>query len=45
MILSIYFVDQYTGWLVGENGSILKTTDGGDNWKLGSSVIFRASIT
>jgi photosystem II stability/assembly factor-like uncharacterized protein len=31
---SIYFIDVNTGYTVGEHGTILKTTDGGDTWKL-----------
>ncbi|MBN2356112.1 T9SS type A sorting domain-containing protein [candidate division KSB1 bacterium] len=29
---SVYFVDTQTGWAVGDNGTILKTTDAGVNW-------------
>ena len=29
----MHFVDEYTGWIVGENELILKTTDGGMNWE------------
>ncbi len=29
---ALYFVNTTTGWVVGDNGSILKTTDGGSNW-------------
>ena len=31
-MVSLYFVDDQTGWSVGEYGTILKTTDGGENW-------------
>lgn len=31
---SIYFVDKHTGWAVGENGTILHTSDGGDSWDI-----------
>ena len=31
-LLSVDFVDNYTGWVVGVNGLILKTTNGGENW-------------
>lgn len=29
---TIKFIDANTGWVAGENGSIIKTTDGGNNW-------------
>jgi len=29
---SVYFIDPNTGYAVGFNGTILKTTDGGENW-------------
>ena len=29
---SVYFTDSNTGWVVGSCGTILKTTDGGENW-------------
>lgn len=29
---SIYFLNSTTGWLIGENGSIKKTINGGNNW-------------
>ena len=28
----LFFVDSYTGWVVGEEGTILSTRDGGDTW-------------
>ena len=28
----VHFVDSNTGWIVGNSGKILKTTDGGSNW-------------
>ncbi|MDI6804091.1 MAG: M20/M25/M40 family metallo-hydrolase [Bacteroidota bacterium] len=31
-IYDIDFVDENTGWLVGTNGMIVKTTDGGESW-------------
>ncbi len=34
---SIYFVNPNLGWAVGSEGTILKTTNGGDNWVLKSS--------
>lgn len=32
-LYGIYFIDRYTGWIVGMDGVILKTEDGGKNWK------------
>jgi len=32
-LFSVYFTDNNTGWVVGENGTILKTVDGGTNWE------------
>ena len=29
---SVYFIDNHTGWAVGDSGTILKTTDGGNTW-------------
>lgn len=29
---SVYFIDDNTGWTVGSNGTILKTSNGGTNW-------------
>jgi photosystem II stability/assembly factor-like uncharacterized protein len=34
---SVSFVNELTGWTVGEYGTILRTTDGGINWTLQSS--------
>ncbi|MGI9036487.1 MAG: WD40/YVTN/BNR-like repeat-containing protein, partial [Pyrinomonadaceae bacterium] len=31
---SIYFADEKEGWIVGSNGTILTTADGGESWKL-----------
>jgi photosystem II stability/assembly factor-like uncharacterized protein len=31
--LGVDFIDSLTGWAVGANGSIIKTTDGGNKWK------------
>ena len=28
---SVYFINEDTGWVVGDNGTILKTSDGGVN--------------
>jgi photosystem II stability/assembly factor-like uncharacterized protein len=30
---SVYFVDKHTGWAVGDNGTILKSVNGGKKWK------------
>jgi len=37
--LGMQFVDEDTGWIVGDNGLILKTTDGGLNWLLQESKV------
>lgn len=29
---SVFFIDEYTGWIVGWDGTILKTIDGGKSW-------------
>lgn len=29
---SVYFFDGLTGWAVGDGGTIISTTDGGNNW-------------
>ena len=29
---SIFFIDENMGWIVGQSGLILKTTDSGENW-------------
>ncbi len=34
---SVKFIDALTGWVAGGNGTILKTTDGGNNWSLQTS--------
>ena len=31
---SIFFIDENIGWIVGESGLILMTTNSGDNWTL-----------
>jgi photosystem II stability/assembly factor-like uncharacterized protein len=31
-LIDVFFTDQNNGWVVGANGTILKTTDGGTNW-------------
>ncbi len=28
----VYFVNKDTGWIIGNNGTILNTIDGGENW-------------
>jgi photosystem II stability/assembly factor-like uncharacterized protein len=33
------FVDSLTGWAAGESGTIIHTTDGGNNWKLQNSTV------
>ncbi len=30
---SVYFLDQNRGWVAGSNGTLLRTTDGGESWK------------
>jgi photosystem II stability/assembly factor-like uncharacterized protein len=32
-LFDIYFLDEKTGWMVGEFGKIYHTTDGGETWK------------
>ncbi len=29
---SVHFIDDQTGWVCGDSGAIMKTTDGGTNW-------------
>jgi photosystem II stability/assembly factor-like uncharacterized protein len=36
---SVFFVTENIGWVAGDNGTILKTTDSGENWILLSSGI------
>jgi photosystem II stability/assembly factor-like uncharacterized protein len=31
-VTNLYFIDAYTGWAVGRNSTLLKTTDGGLEW-------------
>ena len=31
-LLEAFFVDDKTGWVVGDDCTILRTTDGGKNW-------------
>lgn len=33
----LYFINRDTGWVAGAKGQILKTTDGGDTWKVTQS--------
>jgi photosystem II stability/assembly factor-like uncharacterized protein len=33
-LYDVIFINHNTGWITGRYGSILKTTDGGDNWNL-----------
>ena len=33
-MVGLYFIDDQTGWSVGEYGTILKTTDGGETWSI-----------
>ena len=33
-LFSVYFIDKNEGWVGGENGTVLHTTDGGKNWIL-----------
>ena len=30
----IFFIDEEYGWVVGSNGTIIKTTNGGINWEV-----------
>lgn len=32
LLRALHFVDRHTGWTVGDNGMVLKTTDGGQSW-------------
>jgi len=33
-LYSVYFTDPSTGWAVGAYGTIIKTTNGGNNWSV-----------
>lgn len=33
-LTDVHFVSETTGWVTGENGTLLKTTDGGDTWNV-----------
>jgi len=35
----LHFVDSFTGWAAGEDGTIIKTTDGGDSWEIQNSTV------
>lgn len=37
-LLSIHFIDDSTGWLVGYKGDILNTSNGGKSWHIGSTI-------
>ncbi|MBK6641861.1 MAG: hypothetical protein IPG39_11840 [Bacteroidetes bacterium] len=37
-LTSVYFTDYYTGYVVGYNGTILKTTDAGFTWNAQASL-------
>ncbi|MCS6864276.1 MAG: YCF48-related protein [Gemmataceae bacterium] len=43
-IHALQFIDENTGWLVGDLGTILGTTDGGKTWKVQKSGGQRAAI-
>jgi photosystem II stability/assembly factor-like uncharacterized protein len=43
-IWSSWFVDANTGWFVGENGTIQKTTNGGGSWIMQNSGVFPETI-
>ncbi len=32
ILMSVYFTDNSNGWAVGDNGTILHTTNGGEDW-------------
>jgi photosystem II stability/assembly factor-like uncharacterized protein len=38
----VYFTDADTGYAIGDSGTILKTTDGGDNWSIQSSGLLKS---
>ena len=37
LLASAYFLNDQTGWIVGVIGTILKTTNGGENWSAQTS--------
>jgi len=36
---NLYFIDAQTGWAAGEDGTIIHTSDGGDNWIVQNSTV------
>ena len=40
---AVFFTDPYTGYAVGEAGTILKTADGGTTWTIYSSGLISVS--
>lgn len=34
MLTSVFFIDRNSGWAAGHDGVVLKTSDGGETWKL-----------
>jgi len=34
---SVFFIDQNRGWAVGSNGTLLRTTNGGQSWQTQSA--------
>lgn len=36
---SVYFINENKGWVVGSNGTLLTTEDGGENWKQAKKII------
>ena len=43
-ILNVFFIDEYIGWVVGDMMTILKTTNGGENWIILSSGGYPESV-
>jgi len=41
---SVHFIDDKHGWIAGEEGTILSTCDGGDNWSKHSTSTFLTSL-
>jgi len=47
-LYSVHFINSNTGWMVGEVGTILRTTDGGSTWEnqvSGSKKMLRSQTT